>query len=230
MHVSMHPITQTIRVAMKKILLVKQVSGFVFLGMFMLSCNLAPTTVVEKAPPPILTSTSAYFPFQNAQNWWKYTEKNSKNQLSIMVLDTITDADTSFFKISFVEATRPTTNDWFKQSTQGTFYSSALRGVFGSFLPDNFSDDSGSFMSGGNPITYMLKDTLVLGTRLANVAELSYPNRNFHGFSQIDFAQSIGIVKLIDPVGRLPFVYELDSAYVNGVMYRKPLPQIAPLL
>jgi hypothetical protein len=55
---------------------------------------------------------------------------------------------------------------------------------------------------------------------LYHVLDARYNMPILHGFDEITFADSIGIVRLIDHTGRWPINYLIDSCSVSGVVSR----------
>lgn len=161
------------------------------------------------------------FPFENISNWWKYTEANGNN-LAIYVLDTISDDKAMYFKISFQEKNRDTTVDWFKRSNSGIEYSTSLSGPYDLFLPAEFNSTKGTFESAAGSISYTYCDSIKVGRLVAfkNAMRLEYSMRMLHGFDEIDFADSIGIISLVDRSGRFPVTYVLDSARIGGAVMK----------
>jgi hypothetical protein len=206
---------------MKKTMRINALCGLV-LAAIILSCeNWSTVSPVDEGQGPISLNTLGLFPFASITNKWWYTEGGG-NRLFIEVLDTITDNNTMYFKVFFGEQHRDTTTDWFRRSAVGTEYSPALTGQFDLFLPASFGQRSGSFstaMSG--TITYTYQDSVLAnGKYIKKVMQLQYPKRTLHGFDELDFADSLGIISLIDRSGRFPVVYMLDSAYVNDRIYK----------
>lgn len=171
---------------------------------------------------PLSLNTTGLFPFQNNGNWWKYTGTYG-NSLSISVLDTITDDSTTYFKVAFAETTVDTTDNWFRRSAKGTEYSRSLPGPYVVFLPRAFNSKQGSFTSLANQnISYSYADSLLVNGKVRQrVMQLNFPDSTILGFNEIDLADSLGIIRLIDSRGsRLKVTYSLDSARINGVIHR----------
>jgi hypothetical protein len=165
-------------------------------------------------------NTADLFPFQNNANWWKYSEPGG-HTISISVLDTITDNQTTYFKVSFAEKGRDTTDNWFRRSSSGTEYSPYLVGPYFVFLPPTFSSRQGSYALAANDnVSYAYVDSLLVnGKYRKEVMEVHFSAAKIHGFDEIDFANNLGIIRMVDNSGRFPVVYTLDSAQVN-VIYR----------
>jgi hypothetical protein len=145
----------------------------------------------------------------------------SGNTLVISVKDTISDNNIVYFKVSFAERNRDTTDDWFRRSAAGTQYSTSLVGSYETFLPASFTAKNGSFKSSNGTITYSYLDSMRAGgTYVKRVMRLEYSNRILHGFDELDFADSLGIISLIDRSGRFPVTYTLDSASIDGRIYK----------
>ena len=181
------------------------------------NCN-----VSDNSQGPSLTLSSAtLFPFQNKTNWWMYTETGG-NKLSISMLDTITDNQTTYYKVSFAEENIDTTDNWFRRSSLGVEYSPSLVGTYFVFLPPTFTSRQGTFsLSSTDVVSYSYANSLLVNGKYRDtVMEVDFPNRNIHNFDEIDFANNLGIVRMIDSSGRFPVVYSLDSARINGVIYK----------
>jgi hypothetical protein len=180
-------------------------------------CNLVTNSNEE---PPFSLSGYSLFPFQNINNWWKYTESGG-NTLTISVLDTISDNKILYFKVSFAEKNKDTTDDWFKKTSSGILYSPALTGQFELFLPSQFTEKTGTFKSSNSSIQFTYEDSmLVKGNYIKRVMKFHYPNRTLHGFDDLYFAESMGVISLVDLSGRFPVRYMLDSAFIDGEMHR----------
>ena len=194
------------------------------LGTLLVSAGLLVSCNVPTSPPndetPFSFNTIRLFPFQNINNWWHYTEKNG-NVLSISVIDTISDNNITYYKVSFKENNRDTTDDWFRSSADGIQYNTHLIGTYETFLPAQFQGKTGTFKSATDAVSYMYHDSsLINGKLFTQVIACKYPATMLHGFDEIDFADSIGIVGMIDTTGRFPTVYALDSASIDGVLRR----------
>jgi hypothetical protein len=165
-----------------------------------------------------MRNTASCFPFTDNSNWWRYTEAGG-NTVSIMVIDTISDDNIRYYRVSFRENRVDTTNDWFQQSSAGIFFSASLIGNYRLFLPAAIDSVSGTFTSGGATVRYSYFDSLsVNGINFNRVVKLSYSLPLLHGFSEIVFADSIGIVRLTDHTGRWPISYTIDSCSVSGIV------------
>jgi hypothetical protein len=188
------------------------VSACLFCG-----CTL-PSSTPSNEETPFSLSTMSLFPFQNISNWWHYTEQNG-NVLAIAVIDTISDNGITYYKVSFKEKNRDTTDDWFRSSAAGIQYSTHLIDTYETFLPAQLQGKNGSFKSATNTVNYSYLDTSRIGgTLFSRVVACKYPSLMLHGFNEIDFADSIGIVSMIDTTGRFPTVYTLDSSSIDGVV------------
>jgi hypothetical protein len=164
--------------------------------------------------------TSLFFPFENNTNWWNFSESTG-NQLKINVTDTISDDDIMYYRISFMENRVDTTDDWFKQLSNGIMFGTSLSGIFNQFLPSTVYSNGGSFTCGTNQVKYTFKDSLrINGIVYKKVLDLKYTVPIVHGFDEIFVAESIGIIMLKDIDGRWPVDYSLDSCSVNGMVRR----------
>jgi hypothetical protein len=180
------------------------------------SCNVPTST--PKDETPFSFNTIRLFPFQDINNWWHYTEKNG-NVLSITVIDTISDNNITYYKVSFKENNRDTTDDWFRSSSDGIQYNTHLIGTYDTFLPAGLQGKTGTFKSAADVVSYTYQDSSQINGKLfTKVVACKYPATMLHGFDEIDFADSIGIVSMVDTTGRFPTVYALDSAYIDGVL------------
>lgn len=166
-------------------------------------------------------SSENLFPFQNSTNWWRYSTTDG-HILSISVLGDITDGQTTYFKVSFAEKDKDTTDNWFRRSSSGTEYSDSLAGNFSIFMPPTFPSKVGTFaLSSKGMVSYAYSDSLLVKAKYRKkVMKLVFPNGDIRGFDEIDFADALGIVRMIDNSGHFPVVYALDSARVNGIIYR----------
>jgi hypothetical protein len=165
-------------------------------------------------------ATVACFPFQDNSNWWHYTETGN-NTTTIHVTDTISDNGIMYYRVSFRENRVDTTDDWFQQSRNGIYFGSSLVGSYSMFLPAKIDSAKGSFISAGLTVRYAYYDSLVIsGILFHGVLDARYSNPLLHGFDEITFANSIGIIQLIDHTGRWPIVYTIDSCSVSGMMKR----------
>lgn len=187
------------------------------IAVLFLNCNVSDTS----SGGGLNLNSTGLFPFQNNTNWWKYTESGG-HTISISVLDTITDNHTTYFKVSFAENGRDTTDNWFRRSSLGTEYSPVLVGSYFVFLPPTFSSRQGSYALATNDnVSYAYADSLLVnGKYRKQVMEVHFSTAKIHGFDEIDFANNLGIIRMTDNSGRFPVVYTLDSARVNGVIYR----------
>jgi hypothetical protein len=180
-------------------------------------CN-PPASPLPQEESPFATSTIGLFPFQNIANWWHYTERNG-NVLAISVVDTISDNGITYYKVSFKEKNRDTTDDWFRSSTAGVQYSTHLIDTYETFIPAKLPGKTGSFKSALSTVSYTYLDTSrINGTLFSRVVACKYSATMLHGFNEIDFADAIGIVSLVDTTGRFPTVYSLDSSSIDGVV------------
>ena len=187
-----------------------------------LNCNGQETSssccAADPDPSTFGLNSIGLFPLQNSNNWWWYSSNG--HPLSIHVLDTTSDNHTTYFKVSFAEAAKDTTINWIRRTSLGTEYSTSLPGPYFVFLPPTFNYKQGSFsLSSSELVSYSYLDSLLVnGKYRKQVMELTFPNRNIHGFDEIDFAVGLGIIRMIDNSGRFPVVYALDSARINGVI------------
>lgn len=164
--------------------------------------------------------TSLFFPFENNSNWWKFTESTG-NPLKIYVTDTISDDDVTYYRVSFMENRVDTTDDWFKQSSDGIMFGTSLSGEFSQFLPSAINSDGGTFTCGNNQVKYTFKDSLrINGIVYRKVLDLKYTVPIVHGFDEIMIAESIGIIMMKDIDGRWPVNYSLDSCSISGIVKR----------
>jgi hypothetical protein len=172
-------------------------------------------------PPVRFTrKTSGCFPFEDNTNRWHYTESGG-NRVTILVTDTISDDGTTYFRVSFREENVDTTDDWFKRTNGGIFFAEALTGNYDLFLPAAIDSVRGVFTSGPSRATYTYHDSLSLGGSVFGRAlSLEYNVPLLHGFTTIVFADSLGIVELIDKSGRWPITYLIDSCSVSGTVTR----------
>jgi hypothetical protein len=165
---------------------------------------------------PVTRKTAGCFPFEDNTNRWYYTESGG-NRVNILVTDTISDDGITYFRVSFREEQVDTTDDWFKRSASGIYFSSALIGNYSLFLPAKIDSAHGGYLSGPSRASYTYHDSLTLGgTVFHGVLSLEYNVPLLHGFTTIVFADSIGIVQLIDESGRWPITYRIDSCSVSG--------------
>jgi|WetSurMetagenome_2_1015567.scaffolds.fasta_scaffold86248_2 hypothetical protein len=180
--------------------------------------NTIPDQNQNDRPKPVTRKTSGCFPFEDNSNRWYYTESGG-NRVNILVTDTISDDGITYFRVSFREERVDTTDDWFKQSASGIYFSSALIGNYDLFLPAKIDSAHGGYLSGPSRASYTYHDSLALGgTIFHGVLSLEYNVPLLHGFTTIVFADSIGIVQLIDETGRWPIIYRIDSCSVSGVV------------
>jgi hypothetical protein len=180
--------------------------------------NADPYVPPNTQPPPqhVSIKTSMFFPFENNANWWRYTEA-SGNNVSIDVVDTISDNKTLYYKVSFKENRVDTTDDWFKRSFAGIMFGPSLISISDMFIPATLDSVKGSFYSGASTVSYSFWDTMTVGGALFHrVLQLKYNSPILHGFTEIAFADSVGIVQLKDSHERWPIVYEIDSCNVAG--------------
>lgn len=166
----------------------------------------------------IVFKTDVLFPFEDNANWWHYTESGG-NTVFIEVTDTISDNKTLYFKVSFKENRVDTTDDWFKRSATGIMFGPSLAGSYDLFLPSEIDSVKGRFYSGASRVDYTFHDSLGIGTSVfRNVLILDYDTPILHGFTEITFAESIGIIELKDSNERWPIDYGIDSCNVSGKM------------
>ena len=175
----------------------------------------------DNDPPVRFTrKTSGCFPFEDNTNRWHYTESGG-NRVTILVTDTISDDGTTYFRVSFREEKVDTTDDWFKRAQGGIFFAEALIGNYDLFLPAVIDSARGIYMSGPARASYTYQDSLSLGGSVfRRVLHVKYNVPLLHGFTTIVFADSLGIVELIDESGRWPIAYQIDSCSVSGTVTR----------
>lgn len=160
-------------------------------------------------------STKNYFSFENNSNWWKFSE-SAGNNLSIVVTDTISDDNVTYYRISFREQRVDTTDDWFKRTAGDILFGLSLTGTYKKFLPAYIDSVNGSFNNGSNIVKYSYYDSLVVDNKMfRKVLVLSYSVPIIHGFDQITLADSFGIIQLKDFDGRWPINYTLDSCSIS---------------
>lgn len=165
-------------------------------------------------------ATSSCFPLTGNTDRWYYTEAGG-NTVQILVTDTISDDGVLYYRVSFLERQVDTTDDWFRRSASGTYFAQSLTGTYGLFLPSEIDSVRGSFISSATAAGYTYYDSLVInGTVFRRVLDVEYSTPIFHGFGEIAFADSIGIVQLKDDHGRWPVSYHIDSCSVSGTMKR----------
>jgi len=172
--------------------------------------------------PPQFPMNTSNLPILQINNWWNYTDGEG-HHLSIQVFDTITDNKVRYYETKFSQEGVDTADDWFIQDSTGTEYGMNLLGPYRLFLPQQLTSESGTFSSDTTHVTYTYFDSLSLANTLfRNVIHLSYAEPVvYHGFSALDIADSIGIIRLVDSVGQeYPVVFELDSAFVGGQITR----------
>jgi hypothetical protein len=160
------------------------------------------------------------FPFENQTNWWSYSY-GSMFSVKITVVDTIS-ADTElFYKVKFEEAGKDTTLDWFVKTNAGIEFGSSIRAVFNIFLPKSITKPSGSFTTSTGTTSYEFDSVYTSpGKSFHNAVNVKYVVPVLHGFTRIIFADSIGIVSMIDSTSRIPIIYTLDSCSVNDKITR----------
>jgi hypothetical protein len=174
----------------------------------------------HSAHPVFTRTTSTCFPFQDNSNWWQYAEAGGNNA-AIYVTDTISDDDVLYYRVSFMENRVDTTNDWFLRSNSGIYFGQSLTGNYNLFLPAKIDSAAGSFSSAGSTVSYRYYDSLSIdGVLFHRVLHACYSMPVLHGFDEITFVDSIGIVQLIDYNGRWPITYTIDSCSVSGVIRR----------
>jgi hypothetical protein len=179
--------------------------------------------VVDNQPDKSRDITITYqdlFPFENSRNWWSYSDEDG-NQFSIDVIDTISDEDEIYYKVAFTEEKLNfVQDDWFRKEPPAVSFSEHLVGEYLEFLPGSFNSKGGSFSCGSASVSYTLLDSLEAGDKIyTQVVELEYSREILHGFDRIYFANSIGIVRMVDEDGRWPIDYTLDSARVGKTVH-----------
>ncbi|MFP4416778.1 MAG: hypothetical protein ACOC41_04900 [Chitinivibrionales bacterium] len=157
-----------------------------------------------------------YFPYRGANKWWHYLEAGG-NSLTIDVVDTISDENTSYYKVCFAEEQIDTTTDWFKSTSDGIFFSSSLTGTYEFFLPARLTQQQGTFSCGSGEVHYRYHEQhRIDGILFEDVLVLDYETPLLHNFDTIIFAKDMGIVALTDEGGRFPVTYSLDSSSVSS--------------
>ena len=162
------------------------------------------------------------FPFAGSMNRWYYSDADG-NTFVIAIVDTISDDRELFYKVSFTEEKLASTqSDWFVFRNGEIRYSTSLRAAaYPLFVPSRFSGESGTFSSDSQHVSFVNKDSLIIGAhRFGSGVELSYARPLVHGFDIIRFADTVGIVSLTDNTGRWPIEYVLDSARIAGKVER----------
>jgi len=123
--------------------------------------------------------------------------------------------------VAFAEQQIDTTEDWFRSTGGGLEFSASLQGTYRLFLPSPITSGSGSFTSGSSTVDYEYYSTAVLGgAAYRRVVRCDYSSSLLHGFDTSYFADSTGIVSLIDEGGRFPVEYLLDSCSIDGELIR----------
>ncbi|MBD3391908.1 MAG: hypothetical protein GF418_07560 [Chitinivibrionales bacterium] len=167
-------------------------------------------------PDPGPPSNLDPFPFADVDNWWQYTESGG-NRLTIDVNSTISDDDDVYYKVTFMEEQVDTTDDWFKRTSTSVLFSESLTGGYHLFLPLRLTERSGTFGSASGSVHYEYRDSSEVGdTTYRRTVTLTYETPVLHGFTRIVFADSVGIVSMIDERSRFAVTYVLDSARVYG--------------
>jgi hypothetical protein len=158
------------------------------------------------------------FPFEDQTNWWKYSD-GQNHLVTITVVDTIS-ADTElFYKVRFEESGKDTTLDWFVKTPNGIEFGSSIRAAFSLFLPKTLTKPSGTFTSSTGEVAYDYDSIeTVTGKAFHDAVTLNYTTPVLHGFNRILFADSIGLISLIDSTGRFPTVYTIDSCSIGGTI------------
>jgi hypothetical protein len=165
-------------------------------------------------------STQAYFPFENNTNWWKFSEA-SGNPCAITIVDTISDDNITYYRVSFMENRVDTTDDWFKRSSGDILFGASLTGIYNRFLPSRIESRGGRYTCGNNEINYEYFDSVVInGLTFKKVISLQYVIPVIHGFDKIMFAEKIGVIMMQDQDGRWPVSYVLDSCSISGTISR----------
>jgi len=165
-------------------------------------------------------NTEAYFPFENNTNWWKFTEA-SGNPCAIKIVDTISDDNITYYRVSFMENRVDTTDDWFKRSSGDILFGASLTGTYNRFLPSRIESRGGKYICGSNVINYEYFDSAVIsGLTFKKVISLQYTTPVIHGFEKIMFAEKIGVIMMQDLDGRWPVSYVLDSTSISGIISR----------
>ena len=135
--------------------------------------------------------------------------------------DTISDNKTLYFKVSFKENRVDTTDDWFKRTAGGIMFGPSLVGTYDMFLPAEIDSVKGHFASGASSVDYTFHDSLHIGAAVfRKVLVLDYDMPILHGFTEIAFADSVGIIELNDSHERWPIDYTIDSCSVSGNVKR----------
>lgn len=174
----------------------------------------------EPEPARISFSTSSLFPFRSTSNWWCYSEEGG-NLLTIAVTDTISDDGITFYRVSFVEQRRDTTDDWFQSTLSGIEFGSSLTGSYSRFLPARVTAVTDTFTSRTGTVRMRYFDHMDFkDSSLDDVIMLEYLFPVIHGFDRIYLADSIGIIRLIDYDSRWPIEYNLDSCRIGDEIRR----------
>jgi hypothetical protein len=167
-------------------------------------------------PERFSCATIGFFPFEDNTNRWYYTEGGGNN-LSILVTDTISDDGIVYYRVSFRENHVDTTDDWFKRTASGILFGESLAGTYSLFLPAKIDSVAGRIRSAGSMGEFTYYESLsVNGTTFRKALILRYDIPLLHGFDQITFADSVGIVELQDHSGRWPVIYHIDSCSLFG--------------
>jgi len=165
-------------------------------------------------------NTEYYFPFENNTNWWKFSEV-SGNPCAIKIIDTISDDNITYYRVSFMENRVDTTDDWFKRSSGDILFGTSLTGVYNRFLPSRIESRGGQYTCGTNVVNYEYFDSAVINSlTFKKVISLHYTTPAIHGFDNIMFAEKIGVVMMQDVDGRWPVSYVLDSCSIAGIVSR----------
>jgi hypothetical protein len=165
-------------------------------------------------------NTESYFPFENNTNWWKFSEA-SGNPCVIKIVDTISDDNITYYRVSFMENRVDTTDDWFKRCSGDILFGASLTGSYDRFLPSRIESRGGRYTCGSNVIDYEYYDSAVInGLTFKKVISLQYTTPVIHGFDKIMFAEKIGVIMMQDQDGRWPVSYVLDSCSIAGTVSR----------
>lgn len=199
------------------------------IGTFILLVNMNCALMINEPDDPWDTSTThtsrnysinteSYFPFENNTNWWKFSE-SSGNPCIIRIVDTISDDNVTYYRVSFMESRVDTTDDWFKHSPGDILFGASLTGTYDRFLPSRIESQGGKYTCGSDMINYQYFDSVVVnGLTFKKVISLHYATPVIHGFDKILFAENIGIIMMQDLDGRWPVSYTLDSCSVSGIV------------
>ncbi len=170
---------------------------------------------------PQFPVTSSSLPILQMNNWWKYSDADG-HRLSISVIDTITSNSVKYYELYFVQQAVDSGDEWFIQNSGGTEYGGKnLTGPYQPFLPSSLNSQGG-FSSDSSTVGYVYSDsTSFNGASFRYVFRLTYSKPFYHGFDEVDLADSIGIIRMAATTGQIfPVIYQIDSAFVGGKVTR----------